>query len=158
MKSIPLAIMVAFCMTGCAAQDPPKDEEPSSTGTVTQAATNDGFTVTTTDGCGSAEFVDSGTLNGETNDDFVLVHDLCGDGHSVRASAVLIDSLGNTFGLGSIRNSSGLAGAPVGWDPFASIGDVLPGDTMIFQVCLVDGADDSNPSNCRVGSKVSSDG
>lgn len=71
---------------------------------------------------------------------------------------MLIDSFGDTFGLGSIRNSNGLAGNPVGWDPFASIGDVLPGDTMILQVCLVDGADDSTPSNCRVGSKVSSDG
>ena len=115
------------------------------------ASIDDGFSVSTTDGCGATNFVDYGTWpNGSTNDDYAVVHDYCGDGHGVRAYAWL-----NGFYLGSKYNGNGLAGAPVYWDPF---GNVLAGDTVALEVCLVDGSGDTTPSKCVIAAHTSQDG
>jgi hypothetical protein len=115
------------------------------------ASYNDSFTVKTTDGCGSAEFVDSGPYsNGVINDDFVKVHDLCADGHGVRVWLWF-----QGYPDGTKYNGNGLAGAPVYWDPFP---DVRAGDSVEFEVCLVDGSADTTGSRCGWGFTVSRDG
>jgi hypothetical protein len=115
------------------------------------AAIDDSFVTYTTDGCGAANFVDYGTWpDGSTNDDYAVVHDYCSDGHGVRAYAWL-----DGFYLGSKYNGNGHAGAPVYWDPF---GNVLAGDVVGLQVCLVDGSGDTTPSKCVYAEHVSQDG
>lgn len=154
MKIMSLAIMISFCTIGCAVEDSSNEDSPES-GVVTQASTSDSFTVKTTDGCGSVEFVDNGTLNGSTNDDFFLIHDLCSDGHGVRAVISVLDR-GDfvNFVTSPIFNGNGLAGNPVSFDP----GDITAGQVMIVRVCLVDGSGDTTPFNCAVGEHTSVDG
>ncbi|GHH88499.1 hypothetical protein GCM10018793_68390 [Streptomyces sulfonofaciens] len=119
------------------------------------AAYNDSFGVNTWglpgNACGSVDFVDNGTWpSGSTNDDYVVVHDWCSDGHGVKAWAWK-----NGVLLGSKYNGNGLAGAPVYWDP---VGNVLPDDTVGLKVCLVDGSADPTPSNCESAERMSVDG
>ena len=51
------------------------------------AAENDDFAAVTTDGCGVAQFKDygPGAPGGGNNDDYVVIHDYCADGHGVIA-------------------------------------------------------------------------
>lgn len=115
------------------------------------AAVNDDFSASTTDGCGVANFDDNGTWpDGSTNDDFVVVHDYCADGHGVKAYAWL-----NFASLGSKYNGLGYAGPPVYWDPF---GNVRAGDFIELMVCLVDGPSDPTPDKCGYASRTSADG
>jgi hypothetical protein len=115
---------------------------------IPSAAHNDSFTVRTTDsgGCGSAEFVD----HGADGNDYVVIRDLCRDGHGVKAYAWL----DGTYD-GSMYNGKGLAGAPVIWGPFS---DVAAGQSVGLKVCLVDGDSDPTPSNCGSATKKSVDG
>jgi hypothetical protein len=132
----------ALVETGCT--DP--------TGCAGTAAVNDDFSVSTTNGCGRVNFIDhgEGAPGGGDNDDYAVIHDLCGDGHGVKAWAWL-----NGVLLGSRYNGNGLAGAAVIWDPF---GNVAPGDLIGLKVCLVDGSNDPSPSNCASASHRSVDG
>lgn len=115
------------------------------------AAVNDGFSVSTSSGgCGSNEFVDygPGAPGGGDNDDYVLIHDFCADGHGVRGCVrklIIDDGIPVSTDYGCRYNGNGLAGAPVVWDPF---GNVLPGTTISLRVCLVDGASDPTPFRC----------
>ena len=115
------------------------------------AAFDDSFTVYTLDGCGSIEFVDHGPgkPGGGDNDDYAVIHDLCGDGHGVKAWAWVNGVLHEQY------NGNGLAGAPVIWDPF---GNVIPGQDIALKVCLVDGNDDPTPSKCGSATVPSRDG
>lgn len=115
------------------------------------AAVNDNFAASTTDGCGVANFIDYGTWpSGSANDDYVVVHDYCSDGHGIRAFAYRNGSF-----LGSRYNGNGLAGAPVYWDPF---GNVVGGDFVELVVCLVDGSSDTTGAKCGYASRTSADG
>jgi hypothetical protein len=152
LQSVLLGIgtLASGCMSG-----PPDDAvEGPDTGSATQGITavDDSFRVFTTDGCGMVEFVDhgEGAPGGGDNDDYAVVHDLCGDGHGVKAWAWLNGTL-----LGSKYNGNGLAGAAVIWDPF---GNVLPGEAIGLKVCLSDGNSDPSPSNCGERTEISSDG
>ena len=91
----------------------------SVTGLVTTsagAAVNDNFNASTTDGCGVANFIDygPGAPGGGNNDDYVVIHDYCADGHGVMAY-VEVDDSGYWFHQ---YNGNGLSGAPVVWGPF----------------------------------------
>lgn len=121
---------------------------------------NDNFQISTTDGCGRTDFVDfgPGAPGGGDNDDYIVIHDFCADGHGVRAAAKVVDSNGVVFDLGTMYNGNGLAGDPVVWDPFKAIGNVIAGDKVTIQACLVDGASDPTPFNCRSTSHTSADG
>jgi hypothetical protein len=50
------------------------------------AAENDSFAALTTDECGDANFIDygPGAPGGGNNDDYVVIHDYCADGHGVQ--------------------------------------------------------------------------
>jgi hypothetical protein len=118
------------------------------------AAVNDDFAALTTDECGVANFIDygPGAPGGGNNDDYVVIHDYCADGHGVRAYAEL-DDTGYWFNQ---YNGNGRAGAPVVWDPF---GDVKAKHTVTLEVCLVDGPlDPSEGSRCGYASHRSADG
>jgi hypothetical protein len=77
---------------------------------------NDDFAAVTTDGCGVAQFKDygPGAPGGGNNDDYVVIHDYCADGHGVMAYA----SWDNTGYWFQQYNGNGLAGAPVAWIRF----------------------------------------
>jgi hypothetical protein len=121
------------------------------TGSPAYAGYDDSFGVNTADGCGGADFVDYGTWpNGSTNDDYVVVHDFCSDGHGVKAYAWL-----NGTYKGSKYNGNGLSGAPVYWDPLGNVG---PNDEVGLKVCLVDGDSDPTPFACYSHTGMSSDG
>lgn len=109
------------------------------------AASAEHFGVTTTNGCGTNEFVDygPGAPGGGDNDDYLEIHDYCADGHGVEGYAWLDGKY-----LGKKYNGNGLAGAPVIWDPF---GNVKSGHTIGMKVCNVDGADDATPTGCMSG-------
>ena len=119
------------------------------------AAENDDFAAVTTDGhgCGVAQFKDygPGAPGGGNNDDYVVIHDYCADGHGVMVWASW-DNIGYWFHQ---YNGNGLAGAPVVWDPF---GNVKAGQTVELEVCLVDGPADPTPSRCGEASHRSADG
>jgi len=106
------------------------------------AAYDDGFTVPTTDGCGRVDFVDygEGAPGGGNNDDYLVIHDFCADGHGVRAFALY-----NYASLGSKYNGNGLAGSPVVWDPIGNIG---ANEVISVRVCLFDGAGDTTGARC----------
>jgi hypothetical protein len=127
------------------------------------ASTNDDFTVSTGDGCGSAQFVDYGPGapgNSANNDDYIVIHDYCGDHHGVKAWLWWYDSNGNNLATGLYGyNGNGEAGAPVYWDPFKGWdGNVLGGDKVVIKVCLVDGAGASSGTSCASKSHISADG
>ncbi len=119
------------------------------------AAVNDNFNASTTDGCGVANFIDygPGAPGGGNNDDYVVIHDYCADGHGVMAY-VEVDDSGYWFHQ---YNGNGLAGAPVVWDPFLH-GNVKAGQKVELEVCLVDGWDDLTGSRCGDASRRSADG
>ncbi|HEX8630304.1 MAG TPA: hypothetical protein VF755_19265 [Catenuloplanes sp.] len=120
-------------------------------------AADDSFTVKTTDGCGTANFVDygPGAAGGGNNDDYVVINDFCADGHGVQARVWM-----NGLYWGSGYNGNGLSGAAVIWDPFRTWGpnNVNAGDGIQLQVCLVDGPNDATGSKCRQIDRVSVDG
>ncbi len=123
--------------------------------TSASAAVNDNFNASTTDGCGVANFIDygPGAPGGGNNDDYVVIHDYCADGHGVMAY-VEVDDSGYWFHQ---YNGNGLAGAPVVWDPFLH-GNVKAGQKVELEVCLVDGASDPTGSRCGDASRRSADG
>jgi hypothetical protein len=122
------------------------------------AAINDSFPVSTGNGCGVVNFVDygPGAPGGGDNDDYLVIHDYCADGYGVNVAAFIDKGSGLTY-LGSKRNSNGLAGAPVIWDPFKAVGNVNRGDRIELEVCLWDGQD-PYPITCTTGSRTSADG
>ncbi|MFE9694714.1 hypothetical protein [Micromonospora sp. NPDC005806] len=114
-------------------------------------AANDSFWAYTTDHCGAIEFVDSGTYSdGSTNDDFFKIHDYCTDGHGVRATVVF--DYESTY---TKYNGLGYAGPPVYWDPWTN---VLTGENISMEVCLVDGASDTTGAKCGWADHTSIDG
>ena len=121
------------------------------------AAVNDNFAAVTTDGhaCGVAQFIDygPGAPGGGNNDDYVVIHDYCADGHGIMAY-LSWDNTGYWFHQ---YNGNGLAGDPVVWDPFLD-GNVKAGQTVWLEVCLVDGPTDPTPSKCGEASHRSKDG
>jgi hypothetical protein len=119
------------------------------------AAVNDDFAAVTTDGCGVAQFKDygAGAPGGGNNDDYMIIHDYCADGHGVRANLYVT---GYPFWVGEY-NGNGAAGAPVIWDPFMN-GNVKGGQWIYVEVCLVDGRDDYTGSRCGYASHRSADG
>ncbi|MFD8260102.1 hypothetical protein ACFV19_14445 [Streptomyces griseoluteus] len=110
-------------------------------------AADDSFGASTTDsgGCGVVDFIDygPGAPGGGDNDDYLVIHDYCADGHGVEAYAWLDGAY-----LGKHYDGNGLDGAAVVWDPF---GNVQYGQTVGIKVCLVDGPDDTSPSYCSSG-------
>lgn len=155
-----IGILFPCCILGCVSGEFPEDEssqEIDSPG-VTPLAVDDGFTVPTTNGCGSVAFVDFGPgdpSNTASNDDYLVIHDLCSDSHGVIAFAHLTRS-GIRQDLGSKYNGNGFAGDPVIWDPFPS-GNVVAGDFVELEVCLVDGPL-GTPFKCEAGGFTSVDG
>jgi hypothetical protein len=124
--------------------------------TPASAAVNDDFQASTSNGaCGVVNFIDfgPGAAGGGDNDDYLVVHDYCSDGHGVKAYAWL-----DGIDLGTKYNGNGLAGAAVVWDPFKPFDNVVPGDVVHIRVCLVDGANDPTPSQCDDAEHVSVDG
>jgi hypothetical protein len=117
---------------------------------------DDGFVVRTTDPreCGSVAFVDeaagSDPGGGTSGNDHVVIRDLCGDGHGVRAYAWLDGDY-----EGSMYDGNGSAGEPVVWEPFLGVG---AGQRVELKVCLVDGANDTTASNCGTATQTSIDG
>lgn len=156
MRVLRLALFgIGTFASGCVATGEAADgpDTGSDTQGVIATAVDDSFSVSTTGGgCGKVDFVDfgEGAPGGGSNDDYLVIHDLCSDGHGVKAWAWL-----NGILLGSRYNGNGLAGDPVIWDPF---GNVLPGDSIGLKVCLVDGSDDPSPSSCGSLTRTSSDG
>jgi hypothetical protein len=131
-----------------------------------QAASNDDFSATTTDGCGAVNFIDygPGADGGGDNDDYLVIHDYCGDGHGVKAWAWITQNTTQgplTFYLGGKYNGNGSAGDPVIWDPFKDFNpdeNVAKGDIVGLKVCLVDGNTDSSPTKCDTANHTSADG
>jgi hypothetical protein len=123
------------------------------------AAFNDSFNVLTTDECGIAGFVDygEGAPGGGNNDDYIVVNDWCGDHHGVMAYAWITHPNQATQYLGDKYDGNGGTGDPVYWDPFPS-NNVKTGDLVGLKVCLVDGASDQTPFNCKSASYTSQDG
>jgi hypothetical protein len=119
------------------------------------ASYNDSFSVSTTDGCGAVNFIDygEGADGGGNNDDYLVIHDYCGDHHGVMAYAWIGDLY-----LGKKYNGNGLAGDPVVWDPFKLYGNIFEGDVVGIKACLVDGPDDPTASKCRENRHKSHDG
>lgn len=118
------------------------------------ASTNDSFSIKTSNGCGTLNFVDygPGAPGGGNNDDYMVIHDYCSDGHGVRAWA-FVKPAGSTQyqSLGSKYNGNGLAGAPVYWDPFKAfdpINNLIGGDTLAVRVCLVNGSNGKPLPGC----------
>lgn len=123
------------------------------------AATNDSFAVATTGGgCGVVNFVDygPGAPGGGNNDDYLVIHDYCGDKLGVRAYAwISNDIIGNVY-LGAKNNTNGLTGSAVVWDPFKEWGNVIAGDRVGIKVCLFN--KNNTISKCAEASRVSVDG
>ena len=119
------------------------------------AAVNDDFNASTSDGCGVVNFIDygPGAPGGGNNDDYLVIHDYCADGHGVMAYMDLND---DNYWFAEY-NGNGRAGAPVVWDPFWN-GNVKAGEKIELEVCLVDGVDDSSGSRCGAASRRSADG
>ena len=164
MSGILLALFMASgTISGCLSADAnpepgdataPAEEQV----TVTPAAVNDSFNVSTTDGCGRADFVDfgPGAPGGGDNDDYIVIHDFCSDGHGVKVWAWLNGvSVNGDVGR---YNGNGLAGDAVVWDPFKALGNVDAGDSVGIKVCLVDSSTASSGLFCREMTRVSTDG
>jgi hypothetical protein len=119
------------------------------------AAVNDDFAALTTDECGVANFIDygPGAPGGGNNDDYVVIHDYCADGHGVQVY-LEVDDNGYWYRQ---YNGNGLAGAPVIWDPFL-YGNVKAKQKVEIEVCLVDGINDLTPLRCGYASHRSADG
>jgi hypothetical protein len=121
-----------------------------------EARLNDNFKASTTQGgCGVLNFKDygRGAPGNGNNDDYLVIHDYCRDGHGVRAWAfVKTRGTSNYRSLGSKYNGNGRAGAPVYWDPFKAIGtgNLHGGDVVAIRVCLVDSKSDRTPFKCSI--------
>jgi serine/threonine protein kinase len=102
---------------------------------------DDSFSVSTTDGCGAADYVDRGQgAPGVASLDSVTVHDYCPDGHGVKAWVKL-----DGTALSNRYNGNSQDGAPVTWNPF---GTLKAGQRITVSVCLVDGSTHNPPAKC----------
>lgn len=120
---------------------------------------DDSFWVGTDDGCAAVHFVDDGpgAPGGGDNDDYLVIHDYCWDGYGTYVTAWVVRD--GTHALGGMYNGNGTDGDPVVWDPYQTIGDVLPGDLIGIEVCVVDGPNHTPvDGNCDTGDNVSVDG
>ncbi|WP_143662126.1 hypothetical protein [Streptomyces glaucescens] len=163
-KTVSLTLASASLLIGAAvpsqAADTVRGSAPDSSTTQHRlslppgAQVDDSFTVETLDGCGAADFVDhgEGAPGGGSNDDYIVLHDYCSDGHGTRVW-LYYPSTGNQYG--SVYNGNGLAGEPVIWDPF---GNVVAGQVVALEVCLVDGRNDYSGALCGEGQRTSADG
>jgi hypothetical protein len=125
---------ITLLMTGCfvpasdSAQDTTVDASPA-------PSSPHALTVTTTDGCGRIEFVNFSPGAPIPNPNYLVVHNLCGDAHGIRAWAWLNGApLGTKF--------IGLANTPTIWAPFPP-GSLPPGSAIGLKICLSDGPDAS---------------
>ena len=120
------------------------------------AAVNDSFAALTTDECGVANFIDygPGAPGGGNNDDYVVIHDYCADGHGVQ---VYVEWDDTGYWVWEY-NGNGRAGDPVIWDPFPNGGNVKAKQKVTMEVCLVDGWEDLTGSRCGYASHRSADG
>jgi hypothetical protein len=102
---------------------------------------DDSFSLSTTDGCGGADYVDhaQGTP-GAASLDSVVVHDYCKDGHGVKAWVKL-----DGTALSDKYNGNSQDGAPVTWHPFETLS---AGQRITLSVCLVDGSSGNTPAKC----------
>lgn len=151
--SLGMAMFVTGCMSD-SADAPVQDQEAAAqplAATACPTGTNgDNFQLWTADHCGRADFVDNGpgAPGGGDNDDYIVIHDFCGDHHGVKAWAWIngVTVNGDVGGY----NGQGLAGDPVIWDPFkhGTATDLLAGDCLGVKVCLVDGSNDSTGVSC----------
>jgi hypothetical protein len=130
---------LSLLMAGCFA--PVSDSAQDTTVDASPSQLSDNFVVSTTDGCGRIEFVKL-TPGAPITNNYLVVHNLCGDNHGVKVWAWL-----NGAPLGS--KSAGLPNAPTIWAPFPS-GTLAPGDAIGLKVCLSDGA--TSPTFSRCGS------
>jgi hypothetical protein len=97
------------------------------------AGYNDSFSVKTPNGCGSIEFVDYGDTPWGKQDDFVIVHDLCGDGRGVRGYATSwVPGQESSVSTITCHNSNGLAGAA----KYCTLPELSAGDRLLLQVEL----------------------
>jgi serine/threonine protein kinase len=129
---------------------PPADTVTSSV-VRTVVPADDSFSVSTTDKCGVADFVDHGQgAAGQADQDSVVVHDTCADGHGVKAWVKL-----DGTPLSSRYNGNGQAGAPVTWYPFTTS---TAGRRITLSVCLVDGSSGNSPARCAERTVTVADG
>lgn len=140
-SSLGLGLLITGCFT-------PVSDSPQDTVNASLAAAHDNLAVTTTDGCGRIELVNFAPGASVTNHNYLVVHNLCGDSHSIKAWAWL-----NGAPLGS--KSLGLTTAPTIWAPFPSR-TLSPGDAIGLKVCLSDGAPTSAFSRCGSLTRASS--
>ncbi|GAB1694912.1 hypothetical protein [Krasilnikovia sp. M28-CT-15] len=119
------------------------------------AGHDDSFKVRTTDSCGGADFVDygPGAPGGGDNDDYIVIHDYCGDGYGV---SVDVWRTGEFWSRG--YNGAGSSGAAVIWDPFAGANNVRAGEEIGIKVCLAHGKDDWSGAKCQTKYHTSVDG
>jgi hypothetical protein len=155
--------LVLIETAGCAVDgsDPEDTSDVTSDPLAVQpAAINDDFSLSTTDGCGRVDFVDfgPGEPGGGDNDDYLVIHDLCGDHHGVLVSADLVTGDGVLFDFGDKYNGNGLAGDAIIWDPWHSIGNVVKDDVIELDICLSDGPTDPILPTCAAKHKTSKDG
>ena len=102
---------------------------------------DDSFALSTTDGCGGADYVDNAQgTPGAASLDSVVVHDYCKDGHGVKAWVKL-----DGTALSNKYNGNSQDGAPVTWHPFDTLS---AGQRITVSVCLVDGSSGNTPAKC----------
>lgn len=160
--------MVCFCLgmfaTGCMfdAADVPMDEPAATMQALAPCVSGpeDSFQLATRDGCGRADFVSfgPGAPGGGNNDDYIVIHDFCKDGHGVKVWA-WVDGVSVNHDVGAY-NGNGLVGDPVIWDPFKAEDGTDLGVTQCLgiKVCLVDGARDSSGASCREATRYMNQG
>jgi hypothetical protein len=116
--------------------------------TPAMAGYNDSFSVKTPNGCGSIEFVDYGDTPWGKQDDFVIVHDLCGGGRGVRGYATSwVPGQESSVSTITCHNSNGLAGAA----KYCTLPELSAGDRLLLQVELTK---DGTPIAGTMGSAV----
>jgi hypothetical protein len=113
---------------------------------------DDGFTVTTLNDAGFAEYVDygKGGSGGGNNDDYVKIDDTWADGWDLW---VRVSQNGDSW---EKRYTGGAWGDPLIWDPFHN-NNVKPGDEIEIEVCLYD-SDSGQHDECNEHGDVSADG
>ncbi len=118
------------------------------------AATDDSFSVRTTNGCGSLTFVDygPGAPGHGDNDDYLAIRDTCRDGKGVRGFTEQNGILAGTEYNGRGNGKTKL------FDPYQDGTNVVAGDEIIITVCLVDGPSDTTAEYCDYARHVSVDG
>jgi len=116
------------------------------------AAVNDSISAYPIGGssCGELEYVDSGTYSdGNTRDDFFILHDYCADGYSTHGYVSV-----NGTQYASVRNANGASGAAVYFDISKNI---VAGDNVYIAACFQNGAS-GTPFDCGNNSRISADG